>query len=151
MCFWNLEPYWTSYDFLQIMSDILTHRFDIVNASYCSRSTRVLSIRNCAKCLKIGDNKANTVRWGVIFISGIPSECLLCSYNRTVPPKIKLNNQNSLNNRWFFHFLSRRGKISLRCQIYCYFQYVGYETNLLIFSFRLMSMELAYDLFNESY
>ena len=26
--------------------DVMTRRFDIVNASYCSRSTRMLSIRN---------------------------------------------------------------------------------------------------------
>ena len=48
--------------FLWIISDVLTHKFDVVNASYCSRSIRVLSIRNCAECLKFSDNKASTAR-----------------------------------------------------------------------------------------
>ena len=105
-CFRNLELFWTcSYRFLWIMSDVLTHRFDVVNGFYYSRSTRVLCIRNCAQCLKFSDNKANTARWGMIYIHSISSECSLCSYNETVSPKIKLNNQSSLNNRSFFHFL----------------------------------------------
>ena len=61
----------SSYIFLWIMSDVLTHRFDVVNASYCSISIKVLSIRNCAKCFKFINNKANTARWGMIFISSI--------------------------------------------------------------------------------
>ena len=123
------------------MSDVLSHRFDIVNTSYCSISTRVLFFRNCAKCLKFCDNKANTEGWRMISISSIPSECPLCSHNGTVALEIKLYNQSSLNNLYFIHFLRRRVKISLHCQNYCYFQYALYETNLLIFSFRLMSME----------
>ena len=75
-----------------IMSDVLTHKFDVVNASSCSRTTRVLSIRNCPKYHKCCDNKANTARRGIIFISSILSECSLCSYNGTVALNSKLNN-----------------------------------------------------------
>ena len=56
-------------------------------------ATRVLSIRNCAKCFKFSDNKANTARWGTILISSIPFKCPLCSYNETVDLKKKLNNE----------------------------------------------------------
>ena len=38
----------------------------------------------------------------MIFISSIPSECLLSSYNGTVALKIKLINQSSLNNRHLY-------------------------------------------------
>ena len=130
------------------MSDVLTHGFDIVNSSYYSRSTKVLSIRNCAKCLKSSDNKANTAGRVMIYISRISSEFPLCSYNGTVALQIMLNNQSSLNNRSFIHFLGRGGNISLRRQIDCYFQYVWYESNLL-FCFRMMLIELSCDFFNK--
>ena len=80
----------------------------------------------------------------MIFISSIPSECSLCSYNGTVALKIMLNNQSSLNNRYFIHFLRRRGKISLRCRIYCYFQYVLYETNLFQLSIDVYGIIIRY-------
>ena len=125
---------------------IVTHRFDVVNTSYCSRSTRVLSIRNCAKCL----NKANTARWGMTYIFSITYKCPFCSYNGTVALKIKLNNQV----RWKIDNLyisqnNRKNIITL--SNWLVFKYVWYETSLFIFSLKLMSMELSYDFLTELY
>ena len=93
ICFKNLELFWTYfYVFLWIISGVLAHIFHVVNASFCLRTTRVLSIRNCAKCLTFSDNKANTTGWGMIPICSIPFECPLFSFNGTVALKIKLNN-----------------------------------------------------------
>ena len=101
-CFRNLELFWTSSYELWIMNDVLTHRFHVVNAFYCSISTRVLSIHNCAKCFKFWDNKANTARWGIISRSSIPSECPLCSYNEAVA----LKQSWTITVRWMIENLS---------------------------------------------
>lgn len=72
------------------------------NVFYCSRLTRVLSMCNCAKCLKFSDNKANTARWGIISISSISFECPLCSYNETVAQ----NNAEQSEFAWIIDYLS---------------------------------------------
>ena len=96
---------WSSFE--RLLTDglwVMSWRTDSMLSMLLTVRDRPGSIRNCAKCFKSSDNKANTARWNMICINSIHSES---HYNWTVALKIKLNCQSSLNNnRQFIHFLN---------------------------------------------